>query len=302
MHGPSTEGDAPRASLLHRAAWRWHFYAGLIILPFLAWLAITGSLYLFKPEIERWIYADWSLVEPRAPLAPAMLIATVERQTGARLVDYATSANPQESWRAIIERDGERRTAFVDPGTGRLLGETPEGGVMETIKTLHSLSISGPLGNAMIEIVAGWAIILVLTGFILWWPRRATVAIRRGGSRGRWRRIHAWTGASVGMVLLFLAASGLSWSIAWGATMQTVIAKTDSGRPRPPGIKPVDHHAPQAHSNGDDAALPWSMQRAAVPHARHAQDIGPDRATWPCRAASSPPTAFARPPNRAAPI
>ena len=95
MHGPLTEGDAPRASLLHRAAWRWHFYAGLIILPFLAWLAITGSLYLFKPEIERWIYAGWSLVEPRAPLAPAMLIATVERQTGGRLIDYATSANPQ---------------------------------------------------------------------------------------------------------------------------------------------------------------------------------------------------------------
>jgi len=30
----------------YRAVWRWHFYAGLFVLPFIAWLALTGAVYL----------------------------------------------------------------------------------------------------------------------------------------------------------------------------------------------------------------------------------------------------------------
>ncbi len=31
----------------YRAMWRWHFYAGLIVLPVLALMAVTGALYLY---------------------------------------------------------------------------------------------------------------------------------------------------------------------------------------------------------------------------------------------------------------
>ena len=31
----------------YRTLWRWHFYAGLFILPFMITLAITGGLYVF---------------------------------------------------------------------------------------------------------------------------------------------------------------------------------------------------------------------------------------------------------------
>ena len=33
---------ARSASNLYRAVWRWHFYAGLLVLPFLLVLAVTG--------------------------------------------------------------------------------------------------------------------------------------------------------------------------------------------------------------------------------------------------------------------
>lgn len=299
MNRLSTVAPPLRATALHRATWRWHFYAGLVVLPFLAWLAVTGGLYLYKPEIERWLYADWSVVEPQEPLGPAALISGIERQTGARLIEYSTSANMRDSWQATIDRDGDRRTVFVDPGDARVLGETTEGGVMETVKTLHSLSITGPVGNAMIEIVAGWAIVLVLTGIVLWWPRRSTAAVRRGGSRGKWRRIHAWTGATVGIVLLFLAASGLSWSIVWGAAMQTVIAKTESGRPRPPGVAPATgHHAPDRAAGKDDPALPWSIQRASIPHAGHGNVIDADTALAIAQARGLAAPYTLRPPNK----
>ena len=38
-------------SAAYRAVWRWHFYAGLFVLPVLMLMALTGALYLFKAEI-----------------------------------------------------------------------------------------------------------------------------------------------------------------------------------------------------------------------------------------------------------
>ncbi len=54
MSPPAT--SAPSPSTLYRRVWRWHFYAGLICLPFLALLAITGAMYLYKDSIESLVY------------------------------------------------------------------------------------------------------------------------------------------------------------------------------------------------------------------------------------------------------
>ncbi len=46
-------------SPLYRAVWRWHFYAGLLVIPFLLNLAFTGGLYLFKDELNDLIYGRY---------------------------------------------------------------------------------------------------------------------------------------------------------------------------------------------------------------------------------------------------
>ena len=43
-----TDTTAPALSSPYRAVWRWHFYAGLLVLPFLMLMALTGALYLFQ--------------------------------------------------------------------------------------------------------------------------------------------------------------------------------------------------------------------------------------------------------------
>ena len=57
----SVISDAPAAAAaessalsqrLYRAIWRWHFFAGLLAVPFMISLAITGGLYLFNDEID----------------------------------------------------------------------------------------------------------------------------------------------------------------------------------------------------------------------------------------------------------
>ncbi|PSJ39385.1 PepSY-associated TM helix domain-containing protein [Allosphingosinicella deserti] len=268
---------------LYRRVWRWHFYAGLIVLPVLVWLAVTGGLYLYKPEIERAFYHDWVVLP--APASPQPLAATIRRveaEAGGIVRQIARPAGPRESWRMTVERpDGVRRTAFVDPASGHVLGTTADGGVMKVVRDLHSLVIAGPVGNAVIEIVAGWTIILVVTGILLWWPSggRKGLALR-GVPAGRlfWRDLHASTGALVGAVILFLAVTGMPWSFFWGATVQRLVTAQGLGRPAPPN---TDRGAASRHHQDADPRRethPWALHQAAAPVAGGGGgDVGPDR-------------------------
>ena len=53
----------PPMSGAYRAVWRWHFYAGLLVLPVLCLMALTGGLYLFKDEIDAAVYRPYERIE-----------------------------------------------------------------------------------------------------------------------------------------------------------------------------------------------------------------------------------------------
>lgn len=260
---------------LYRAVWRWHFYAGIVVLPVLAWMAVTGGLYLYKAEIERALYRDW-IETPTiaAPLPVAEMIDSVQRQTGGRVTQVIRTTESGESWRMeLTDRSGEARMAFVRPDVGLVLGTTRAGGPMELVKELHSLTVAGPVGNVLIEIVAGWAIILVLTGSFLWWPRAGNRALSLAGKVGErkfWRNFHASAGALAGAVILFLAVTGMPWTIVWGAGFHAIVASQKIGRPAPPG--------PSAQAQAHEAHLPWSVRGTAPPATSGSGDLGPDRA------------------------
>src|SRR6185369_16582548 len=56
---PELTGTAPArpSSLpaLYRAVWRWHFYAGLAVVPFLLVFALTGLIMLYGNSIETFL-------------------------------------------------------------------------------------------------------------------------------------------------------------------------------------------------------------------------------------------------------
>ena len=55
----------------YNAVWRWHFYAGLFCMPFVLWLAATGTIYLWKPQIEAWLERPYDTLVPAGPRASA---------------------------------------------------------------------------------------------------------------------------------------------------------------------------------------------------------------------------------------
>lgn len=84
-----TNGKQTKASL-YKTVWRWHFYAGLIFAPFLIILAVTGSVYLFKPQIEQILYQDLNEVTIKTERIPAseQLNIVKNHYTGAEVTSY----------------------------------------------------------------------------------------------------------------------------------------------------------------------------------------------------------------------
>ena len=80
----------------------------------------------------------------------------------------------------------------------------------------------------LVELAGSWAVVMLLTGLFLWWPRQVQglggVLYPRLG-RGRrlfWRDLHAVTGLWVSTFALILLISGLPWAKSWGGYLKEV--------------------------------------------------------------------------------
>lgn len=269
---PPSDGAA--AGGLYRAFWRWHFYAGLLIMPVLMLMALTGGLYLYRANIDDLIYRPLMFVEARSEQAsPDAWARAALAAVPGRLTQVQTPAADGRSARLVIDTpQGERRAVYVDPHDARVMGDIPDGGVMATVKSVHSLSLAGPIPNLLIEVVAGWAIVMVATGLVLWWPRGASggVVTVRGAPSKRlfWRDLHAVTGLFAGGVIVFLAVTGMPWSAVWGAQARKIVAENGWGRPPVPTNGPAEAEDHSAH--GGPPPVPWSLQDKAMPAAHAA--------------------------------
>lgn len=277
----SLDSSSPSGPSWYRAVWRWHFYAGLLVLPFLAWLALTGAAYLFQKEIDGWVHRDLLRVPAASAAQPALphgriVDAALAGHPGAQWFRYTPAADAQQSANVgVTTLQGDRLAVYVDPATARVLGTLPERGtLMWTVRTLHSLKYFGPIARGFMEMAAGWALVLVATGIYLWWPRGAKggVVTVRGRPRQRvfWRDLHAVTGMGVGLVLAFLAITGLPWSVLWGGQVNVWANGKDFGYPAGVRVQLPMSGALLA----TDAHVPWTLQQARVPGNPHEGHAG----------------------------
>eukprot|EP01034_Spumella_vulgaris_P020869 gene20869-26763_t len=102
------EGARSTVSPLYRAIWRWHFYAGLFVAPFLTILAVSGLVILFVTGVAP-EYGEWLKVTP----GPQTL--SVSEQ-----VDKALAAEPGSTLGKYVTPWGADRPALVEIKSGNV--------------------------------------------------------------------------------------------------------------------------------------------------------------------------------------
>ena len=215
--------------------WRWHFYAGLFTVPFILWLSVTGGIYLFKPQIQALIdrpYNDLALEGP--PLPPSELITAAQSAVpGSVLHRYVLPTADNDARQILVGEGAQETRVYVHPGTGAILKQVEEQSrFLRLVFHLHGELLAGRWGSMLVELAASWAIVMLLTGLFLWWPRQTTrlagvlyPRLRRSG-RVFWRDMHAVTGVWVSLFAIILILSGLPWAKNWGSYFNAVRSLT----------------------------------------------------------------------------
>ncbi|WP_374383936.1 PepSY-associated TM helix domain-containing protein [Dongia sp.] len=273
MSLPTREAAALTLPPLYRTIWRWHFYAGLLVIPFMIMLAVTGGIYLLKDEINNAFYGSYLQVaaQPQEMLLPSVIVENALASHPGKPSTYVPPSSADSAAIVTVKSEAGKERVYVNPYDGTVLGTLGDAGFagtpfMKLVRKIHSLEYFGWVANRVIEIVAGWAIILVITGIYLWLPRGrdvGTFKIRQGTRRRPfWRDLHAVTGIYTGLVILFLAVTGLPWSGFWGDKVNTYANQAGLGYPTgywddiPVSTVPMQDAMSQIN---------WTMEQAPMP-------------------------------------
>lgn len=244
----SRPGD-PASGGWRRLLMRLHFYAGVLVAPFLLVAATTGLAYAFTPQLDRLVYADEFFVDEvgsaQRPLAEQINAALAAYPDGAFGSVHTGEAADRTTQVVLFEEalGDKQRTVYVDPYTGEVQGalvtwwgSTP---LTTWLDQLHINLHLGDTGLYYSEFAASWLWVVVLGGLVLWLARRRrkrgarTLLLPDLAARGR-RRTLGWHGSlGVWLVagLLFLSATGLTWSTYAGGHFSDLKAELNGERP-----------------------------------------------------------------------
>lgn len=265
-----------RLSSLYQAVWRWHFYAGVIFAPFLIILAFSGSMYLFKPQIEGFLYKDMITVQdPGTPTltVDAIIAKTANAYPGISISSITFPDHPESAIKMQTILNGTPTTMYADPYTGDITGTLHSDKTFSAFfKKMHSeLVIGRTWANRLVELAACWAVILVITGLYLWWPRNKSAIwgtilprLSKPGSRRFWRDLHAVPAFWLSIFILILIATGLPWSGVLGAQINKLANTTNMYYP-PYAFSFKDK--PESVTVTKDIAddVPWAVENLPVP-------------------------------------
>jgi uncharacterized iron-regulated membrane protein len=209
----------------YRAIWRWHFYASLFCIPFVLLLAISGSIYLFKPQIDRFEerrFNDLLLTEKTRPMSE-QVVAAISAVPGSVATSVELPERKQDATRVIVRKDKENIRVYIHPESLEVLGLRNENATfIRWVRTLHGQLHMGVRGSNLVELASSWTVIMIVTGLCLWWPRSIKglggVLYPRltRSSHLFWRDLHSVTGIWISFLALFLLATGLPWAKFWG--------------------------------------------------------------------------------------
>ena len=267
---------------LHRSIFRLHFYAGLLVAPFLLILSITGAIYLFNTEIEDAVFGDWRFAATEGQhLTPDMMVnGALAAYPGSTATRIDLPVTPERTAMVYLTPDdGDPFRVFVDPVTGEALGSfIYEDTLVGFADKMHGSLMVGEGGSNIVELASCWAIVLIMTGLYLWWPRGGSAIWgaflpRRLKGRLMWREVHGVVGMWSAVLILFLLFTGLPWAENWSGYLHRFLDMTGTGYPASYRTH-VNHDAvasePSRTLAEANPGIAWTLESAPAPMSGHA--------------------------------
>ncbi|WOH83657.1 PepSY-associated TM helix domain-containing protein [Bradyrhizobium sp. BEA-2-5] len=208
-----------------------HSLVGLVLALVWAVVGLTGATMAFEDEIEASLNSQMMRVEASATqrLTPDELIARLAAAGDFSKVSAVTmSSDPSAAARIRFARsEGGTRpsSVYVDPYDGHVLGSPRGEDFFATVRKLHRWLLLPGDGNGIGRKITGSAaiclIVMLITGLVLRWPRRAgsvkmwlkpNLAL---SGRGLHRSLHAVIGTWVLPIYLAMTLTGLWFSFEW---------------------------------------------------------------------------------------
>ncbi|WP_394199715.1 PepSY-associated TM helix domain-containing protein [Litoreibacter albidus] len=255
------------ANKLYFAAWRWHFYAGLFVIPFLTILAVTGMSMLWIAWVDgRDGERTAVMAQDTVTAVSAQAAAAVAAIPNGELKQYVAPRTDDVAALFRVDHDGEATMVAVDPYTATVVEVFPRRtGWYDFFDGIHSDLMLGVTGDRILEAAASLTLVLIATGLYMWWPRttgwRSALIPRFGNGRSLWKSLHGVVGIWVSMFLVLFLISGLSWAGIWGgkfvqAWSQFPAEKWDN--------VPLsdDIHASMNHARRE---VPWALEQTPMP-------------------------------------
>jgi uncharacterized iron-regulated membrane protein len=232
----ATKAARQRSNRLYALIWRWHFLAGLLVTPILITVALMGSLYVFKDELEPLFHPRLLTVTPQpseASLA-AQLAAVKAAYPTAKITTISHHADPARS-ASFSGRtaDDAKLTVYVNQYSGAVLGQLDEAsGFFGIVLKIHRQLFAGTFGRIVVELMVCWSISSMLSGLYLGWKRirkdgwRWRPRLRGQSSRSLLRELHIYGGLYLGVTALLIMVTGLLFTSVTGDLIKDGLAAT----------------------------------------------------------------------------
>ncbi|MDK9737356.1 PepSY domain-containing protein [Vibrio sp. D404a] len=264
-----------RNKTLYFLTWRWHFYAGLFVIPFMLMLSITGLVMLLDDELESALYPEALVMQSGTSSSVIISIndqlAAVKSQYPEGTVTQFITAKSADLPNRFSVNLADGRSVFVtvNPSTGEVIGEIPRSeSWYQLANDIHGTLLVGDWGDYLIEVATSLSILLLVSGIYLWLPRdNATKAgflkIRiSSGTRILMRDLHANLGGTLSLVLLLFLLSGLAWAGFWGGKM---VQAWSSFPAQMWDDVPLSEQTHASLNHGSEEEYPWNLEQTPLP-------------------------------------
>lgn len=210
-----------------------HLWLGLSSGSIVFIIAITGCLYAFQEEIQN-ITEEYRFVEKQNTpfLLPSKLEEIAKKELPNKVLHAIKYNDANKSAEAIffhfdekVESNNYYKIIYINPYTGKVLevADMYAGFFRWVLDGHFYLWLPHEVGQTVIASATLIFLILIISGFILWFPKNKKAAKQRFWFRWKegmkWKRknydLHNITGFYVMSIALVFATTGLVWGFPW---------------------------------------------------------------------------------------